>query len=176
MIRHQKCVVKRKKRFDRVGECRGARSRVGNQRDATNKNDNLGQHRRHEIQPCNGKRRGEGRMRMNDGLDIRPLDPDARERFRERWQEVQGSFADEPERGVEEADALVADILRERGYPDDFEQHAAVISVEHPETIEHLRATHAIRLASAANGAREENLREAMDHFRALIDDLLEET
>jgi hypothetical protein len=114
------------------------------------------------------------RLHEHDALDIRPLDPAAREAYLRRWEDVQSSFADEPERGVEEADALVADILRERGYPEDFERHAAVISVDHPDTVEHLRAAHAICLAKAANGARTENLRQAMDHFRALVEDLLD--
>jgi hypothetical protein len=64
--------------------------------------------------------------------------------------------------------------MRERGYPvDDFEQRAAGISVDHPETVEHYRAAHAISLASAAQGAKTADLHKAMVHFRALFDELL---
>jgi hypothetical protein len=34
------------------------------------------------------------------------------ERFTSRWQEIQGSFVDEPRASVEQADALVADLMQ----------------------------------------------------------------
>jgi hypothetical protein len=37
---------------------------------------------------------------------------DQRERFTSRWQEVQGSFVDQPREAVAEADALVADLMQ----------------------------------------------------------------
>jgi hypothetical protein len=107
-------------------------------------------------------------------LDIRPLDPVARERYAERWTETQRRFADAPAPAVAEADDLIIEVMRERGYPvDDFEQRAAGISVDHPETVEHYRAAHAISLASTAQGAKTADLHKAMVHFRALFDELL---
>ena len=43
-------------------------------------------------------------------------------------------------------------------------------------TVEHYRAAHAISMASAAQHADTEDLRNAMVHYRALFDDLLEDT
>jgi hypothetical protein len=37
---------------------------------------------------------------------------DDAERFRSRWQEVQTGFVDEPRRAVQDADALVAELMR----------------------------------------------------------------
>ena len=34
------------------------------------------------------------------------------ERFREQWQEIQASFVDRPQESVEQADALVADLMQ----------------------------------------------------------------
>jgi hypothetical protein len=109
-------------------------------------------------------------------LDIRPLAPEARAAYAARWTETQRGVADAPASAVEHADALLAEVMRERGYPvDDFAQRAADLSVDHPETVEHYRAAHAISLASAADAADADDLRSAMGHYRALFDELLHE-
>jgi hypothetical protein len=45
-----------------------------------------------------------------------PLEPllqqDDADRYRERWHELQASFVDDPQRVVEQADELVADLMR----------------------------------------------------------------
>ena len=47
------------------------------------------------------------------GSGREPLLPDDQsERLTARWQEIQGSFVDQPRRSVEEADALVADLMQ----------------------------------------------------------------
>jgi hypothetical protein len=40
------------------------------------------------------------------------LPADQSERFTERWQEIQASFVDQPRQSVEQADALVADLMQ----------------------------------------------------------------
>jgi len=66
-------------------------------------------------------------------------------------------------------------VMRERGYPiDDFEQQAAVVSVDHPDVVANYREGHAIYLSSDRGDASTEDLRQAMQHYRALFDDLLE--
>jgi hypothetical protein len=113
------------------------------------------------------KRRGE--------LEIRPLAPDERDRYAEEWRLVQARFVDEPVGAVEDADRLVMEVMRERGYPmDDFEQRAADISVDHPEVVENYRAGHSIYLAHGRGDASTEDLRQAMVHYRSLFEDLLE--
>ena len=41
-----------------------------------------------------------------DRLDIRQLDPAARDRYTQRWQAVQTDFVDQPGRALDEADRL----------------------------------------------------------------------
>ncbi len=111
------------------------------------------------------------------GLDIRPLAAEARDAYAERWTATQRDFVDAPASAVAQADMLVAEVMRERGYPiDDFAQRAADLSVDHPETVEHYREAHAISMASTADHADTEDLRKAMVHYRALFDDLLHDT
>jgi predicted nucleic acid-binding protein len=108
-------------------------------------------------------------------LDVRPLEPSARERYAERWQAAQRRFVDKPAEAVGEADALVSAVMSERGYPvsEEFDQRAADISVDHPVVVEHYREAHRISLSTTAGEASTEDLRQAMVHFRALFDELL---
>ena len=107
-------------------------------------------------------------------LEIRPLDPAQREGFQRQWTEVQARFVDDPERAIAFADALVADVMKTRGYPvEDFEQRAADISVDHPEVVQNYRAAHEIAKRHQAGKAGTEDLRAAMLGYRQLFDELL---
>ena len=62
-----------------------------------------------------------------------------------------------------------------RGYPvGDFEQRAADVSVQHPRVVEHYRAAHTIAVRNSRGDADTEQLRQALVHYRALFEDLLE--
>ena len=69
------------------------------------------------------------REQRHDQLDLRPLDPSDRDRFRARWEEVQARFVDDPPGAVGDADRLIQEVMRARGYPvDDFDSRAADLS------------------------------------------------
>jgi cytoskeletal protein RodZ len=111
------------------------------------------------------------RAKRRDELEIRPLTMAATVRYREEWQQVQARFVDDPDGAVRSADSLIQSVMRERGYPvDDFEQRAADISVDHPNVVENYREGHRLH-----SGDTEEQ-RQAMVHYRALFDELLEDT
>jgi len=111
-----------------------------------------------------------------DALEISPLQPAARDRFAERWREVQAMFVDDPGIAVDQADNLIGEVMRARGYPvGDFEQRAADVSVDHPQVVERYRSARAIAHANERGEATTENLREAMVHYRALFQELLED-
>lgn len=118
------------------------------------------------------------REKRHDDLEIRPLSEETRARYADEWQGVQARFVDEPEEAVRDADRLVQQVMGERGYPtdDDFEHRAADVSVDHPEVVENYREGYALwRRYDKANGdGQTEDLRQAMVHFRALFEDLLE--
>jgi hypothetical protein len=87
---------------------------------------------------------------------------------------VQTAFVDTPSRAVGDADRLVTDVMNERGYPvDDFEKRAADISVDHPTVVENYRAGHAIQLAQKYGDVGTEAQRQALVHYRALFEKLL---
>jgi hypothetical protein len=115
------------------------------------------------------------RERKREQLDIVPLAPEAREKYAGSWRDVQTRFVDDPPGAVTEADRLVTDVMRDRGYPiDDFEQRAADISVDHPNVVENYRAAHAIYLRQQNGGGETEDLRQAFVHYRALFEELLD--
>jgi hypothetical protein len=126
-----------------------------------------------------GDRRGaeselEGRQKRRAQLDIRPLDPAARLRYAEQWRQVQERFVDSPSVAVGEADVLVIEVMRDRGYPmEDFETRVQDVSVDHPHVVENYRAAHRISQANERGEASTEDLRQAMVHCRTLFQELL---
>ena len=114
------------------------------------------------------------REQVRERLEIRPLSPRQRESFGRQWEQVQSAFVDNPSGAVADADRLVAEVMRERGYPvDDFERQSAVVSVDHPDVVANYREGHAIYLSFDRGDASTEDLRQAMQHYRALFDELL---
>lgn len=115
------------------------------------------------------------RRERRERFEVRELEPAARDRYSERWRAAQRRFVDQPAPAVGEADALVLEVMRARGYPvaDEFEQRAADVSVDHPEVVDHYRAAHDISGRATAGEASTEDLRQAMVHFRALFVELL---
>jgi hypothetical protein len=59
------------------------------------------------------------REHKRDKLDIHPLTAGAREGYAHRWRTVQTAFVDHPSSAVGDADRLVTEVMRERGYPVD---------------------------------------------------------
>jgi hypothetical protein len=108
-------------------------------------------------------------------LEIRPLSHAARDRYLASWQTVQAQFVDDPRAAVASADSLIQSVMAERGYPvEDFEQRAADVSVDHPHVVENYREGHRLAQQSASGHDSTEDLRQAMRHYRALFDELVE--
>jgi hypothetical protein len=115
------------------------------------------------------------RQERHDELDLRPLAPDVRERYLGQWRVTQERFVDDPRGATVEADHLVHDVMRARGYPvEDIDRRAADISVDYPELVANYRAAHQITVEQSSGDATTEDLRNAMRHYRALFDELLE--
>ena len=116
------------------------------------------------------------RQDRHEQLNIRPLDPQLRQRYTEQWLATQARFVDEPDAAFEEADRLVEDVMIERGYPvGDVDRQMADLSVEHSDVLTHYREAHDIAQASAAGRTTTEDLRLGMVHYRALFAALLED-
>jgi hypothetical protein len=131
------------------------------------------------IEKRGGRREAEAelgtRVERREKLEIRPLAPEARARYEEAWLEVQARFVDDPAAAVAGADQLVGSVMSDRGYPlDDFERRAEDISVDHPQVVERYRSAHGIARKNEEGQATTEDLRQAIQHYRALFEDLLE--
>jgi hypothetical protein len=107
-------------------------------------------------------------------FDIRPLSASERGRYRDEWRRIEARFVERPTTAVVEADELIADVMRTRGYPiADFEKHAALLSVKHPRVVEHYRAGHDVIDRHGRGAASTEDLRQAVLHYRALFEELV---
>ena len=133
------------------------------------------------VESAGGRRQAERELRdkvtRRDQLDIRPLTAESRERYADEWASVQEGFVDAPGDAVDQADALVVQVMMERGYPvEDFETRSDMASVDHPGVVDHYRAAHQIRSANRTGEADTEQLRVAVVHYRWLFDALLGES
>lgn len=131
------------------------------------------------VETTGDRKAGEAELRdvarRREQLDIRPLSEASGRHYSERWQVVQSGFVDQPDRAVGEADSLVAEVMRERGYPvDDFDERVDMVAVDHPGVAEHYRAAHALFLRNQQRMASTDDLRQALLHYRSLFDELLE--
>ena len=115
------------------------------------------------------------REKRHQEFELKPLEPQARERYLEQWRQTQERFVDDPEGAVGQADSLIQNVMRERGYPvEDFDQRANDLSVDHPDVISNYRAAHATAIANERGKATTEDLRNAVIHYRVLFSELLE--
>jgi hypothetical protein len=130
------------------------------------------------LKSAGGRRDAEAELRAREEhrnqIDVRPLSEAAQVRYRERWQQVQAEFVDNPSAAVAEADALIQSAMSERGYPvEDFDQRAADVSVDHPDVVENYRKGHQLAAANANGTGSTEDLRQAMRHYRFLFEELV---
>lgn len=119
----------------------------------------------------------EHRAKRVSRYHIHPLAPDESSRFSTAWRQLQSRFVDDPQGAVSEADGLVTDLMAQRGYPmAEFDQRAEDLSVDHPNVVTHYREAHLIasKSAGAPRAVSTEDLRQAVVHYRALFEELLE--
>ncbi|MFI1224871.1 MULTISPECIES: hypothetical protein [unclassified Streptomyces] len=111
------------------------------------------------------------RVKRHGHRKERPLTEEARAGYAARWASAQELFVESPARALTEADALLADLSRERGFPDgeDFEDRTDALSVHHAAHVDGYRRVHSARSGDAST----EDMREALLAARALFDALL---
>lgn len=115
-----------------------------------------------------------GREKRHHSLTLHDLTPEARDRYAEEWRRIQAEFVDDPGTAATHADALITQIMTERGYPTaQFDQRAADLSVEHASTVDRYRRAHDRTVDHHQGTADTEDLRHALVDYRALVTDLL---
>lgn len=107
-------------------------------------------------------------------MHIEELPPGAKNRYTEEWRTVQTRFVDEPKAALANADRLISNVMRDRGYPtEDFDQSVADLSPDHPGVLQDYRTAHNITARCERGEVSTEDLRQAMVHYRTLFDDLV---
>ena len=115
------------------------------------------------------------RRKRVEQYDLHPLPAEDRVRFLKRWDEAQSRFVDDPEAAIADAQRLVDEVMEARGYPiGDTQRQQEDVSVENPAIVSHYRDARAIARRNDTGDASTEDLRIAIQHYRALFQTLLE--
>lgn len=123
----------------------------------------------------NGEKELRARVRRRRQLELRDLMPDERERYSRAWETAQATFVEKPSTGLRDADLLVEQVMRDRGYPSErFEDREKLVSVDYPDLVEHFRSAHGVAVADEQSEQALEDRRQAMVDHRYLFDALLQ--
>jgi hypothetical protein len=115
------------------------------------------------------------RQRRVEHLHLRSLNDRQRKHVEERWREAEILFIDSPWSAVRAANGLIKSIMHERGFgAEAFEQRVADLSVDHAIAVQHYRAARALVEVNAEAPSATEDLRQAMVHYGAILEDLLD--
>ncbi len=111
------------------------------------------------------------RLKRHRSLRERPLTPEARAQYADRWTQIEGGFVDAPRQAVADADTLLAELAQDLGFPDgtDFGEQSDALSVHHAEHVNGYRRVHDAK----QNDGDTENMREALLEARGLFDVLV---
>ncbi len=112
---------------------------------------------------------------------VEPLSEESRQRYEERWSEVERVFVDNPGRSIELADRTIMEILEERNFVADpaqsEEDTERSLAVMHPDVADDYREARRIRAdiisraGESSEGSAEEEteeLRQAIRKYRAV--------
>jgi hypothetical protein len=141
--------------------------------------DRFGSEYERAVQASGSSKQADAELRARaeerERLSIRPLNVAQKKRYELDWRQVQSEFVDAPALSLGRADALVTDVMVDRGYPmEEFDRKADLVSVDHPEVVEHYRRAHGIFDLSQTGQASTEELRQGFVSYRMLFDELLD--
>jgi type II secretory pathway pseudopilin PulG len=118
------------------------------------------------------------RERRVNKIQIRDLSEAERARFTSAFTGIQALFVDDPRAAVVQANELIKEVMRARGYSanDGFDQRVADLSVDHPDVVQHYRAARALAVPGRDADLSTEDLRQAVVHYRVIFSDLVQPT
>src|SRR5262249_47112813 len=95
-------------------------------------------------------------------LKLRPLSSSDHAKFVEQWRMCQATFVDDPAGAVDEADQLVSDIMRARGYTiDERNDRVADLCAAYPNRASDFREANDVLIEHRRGAASTEDLRKA---------------
>ncbi|WP_042399273.1 hypothetical protein [Streptacidiphilus carbonis] len=126
----------------------------------------------------------EQRTKRAKDLDVRPLDAAQRERALAQWTTLQEQFVDSPAKAVIDADHLLDEVLRDRGFPaggangsggtdGTDEDRYAVLSVHNAAALPGYRSARQAAERAQRGEATTEELRQAFVNARETLDHLI---
>jgi hypothetical protein len=116
------------------------------------------------------------RRRAYAQLDLRPLGGEEHARYLEDWHGVQESFVDDPAAALSDAEALIVQLARFRGYPGgDGESLLELLSIPHTSDVAGYREAVRVRQATQEDPQHSstEDMRQAFKKYAALFDAML---
>jgi len=127
----------------------------------------LGDRRRAESELA----RSEARVR---NAKVRSLSVSDRSRFAAEWRLCQARFVDDPSGALDEADRILTDIMRTRGYAvDDPYNRTTDVCAAYPRHASAYREANEIVVQHRRGDASTEDLRRAFVDYRSLFDEIL---
>ncbi|MCZ4125311.1 hypothetical protein [Streptomyces sp. H39-S7] len=130
--------------------------------------------RRHDGDSKAAEKELSERLDRHKDITLRPLSAEAREEYAARWAGVQEHFIDSPAKALGEADALIENLSRDRGFPDAKSgEHFDALSVHHARNLQGYRDAHEIAGRSGDDGTSTEEMREALVRARVLFEELM---
>ena len=109
-------------------------------------------------------------------LRLKEIPREQRQRLQTNWTTTQARFVDDPASAMDDADGLVEEAMKARGYPlgGDLDQRFDDLSVEHGHVLNNYREGHEIaERRQRGEDVSTEDLRRSMVCYRALFSELL---
>jgi hypothetical protein len=109
-------------------------------------------------------------------LKSHPINIVDRQRFESRWKQCQSRFVDDPAGAVDEADQVLTEVMRTRGYSTDNPYDRMTdIAAAYPHHAERYRQAGQIMAQNSRTAASTRELRTAFLYYRSLFEDLIGE-
>src|SRR5579872_3829755 len=105
-------------------------------------------------------------------LQVHTLDPAALQRYLETWEVLQGRFESEPEATIRDADRLIQNVMRDRGFPTgDFGRVSGLVllSPEQAKIVDDYRLAHRISVKAETDLVPDDDARRAVAALRSLF-------
>ena len=116
------------------------------------------------------------RDRLRESQVLMPVTPGARQRYAEEWTVLQARFVQVPVEALRDAERLVGSIMRDRGYPylDPQFRPDAVDAAHSAVADDYRNARRIVKRLDDGSRVSLEELRQAIVHYRAVVQALLE--